>query len=330
MNKIIYTLIASSALILSLFVFYKLIKTKVEQYITLHSKEPLGSDKEILKYYIDKFKHVSTKKYTIPFPVYYINMDKDTDRLNSILQDSKIHLNAKLTRITGFNGNLIRNRKSDSVNGIKFINYYKELSSSEIGCCISHLIAINTAWKNGDELAMIIEDDLSFSSTTVIPEINDIIKNAPSDWGILQLSSFENNHNTPTNSKINYTKRNYPKNAFWSCGCYIINRKAMKTIIDITKPDSTQELYTIRPIRKATLSEFENCKKIKYTEFNGFPLFGVSDGYIYDLVNTYATSPSLFIINNSELESTIHTSHTDYHVQNALITAKTLDSLYLK
>jgi hypothetical protein len=319
--------------LLFVFYFFNPIKTKPEEYESngfIISNDLPTSDKEALKHYINKFKLISSKKYIIPFPIYYINMDKDTDRLNSVLQHSKTYVKANLTRIRAFNGNLITNRKSDTVDGITFLNYYKELSRSEIGCCISHLMAINTAWKNGDKIAMIIEDDLSFSSTAIIPKIGDIIKNAPKDWDILQLSSFENNNNTPPKSKINYTKRNYPTNAFWSCGCYIINRKAMETILNITKPDKNKELYIIKPIRNATVQEIENCKKIKYTEFTGFPLFGVSDGYIYDLVNTYATSPSLFIMDNSELESTIHESHTPYHIQNALITAKTLDSLYLK
>jgi hypothetical protein len=324
MNGVIYFLLGAVILLLVLgYVTYR-------KFIEL---ETYKNDKQTLKNYISQFNGAfleKNTKYKIPFPIYYLNMDKDTDRLNNLIKEQETYIDAKMTRIRGFNGKQIKNRQTDTVDGITFVNYYQDLSNSEIGCCVTHLMAINTAWKNGDQMAMIIEDDISFSSTAIIPKLEDVINDAPDDWDILQLASFGNDYDVVPQTEIKYIKRKYPQEAFWSCGCYIINRRAMEKIVKIIKPHESKELYIIQPIRAASMNEINNCKMLKHTEFKGFPLYGVSDGYIYDLVNTYSTLPSLFLVNNSELDSTMHTDHTDYHVANALTTAKRLERLYLK
>jgi GR25 family glycosyltransferase involved in LPS biosynthesis len=324
MKRVIYFLIIVIILLLVLgYVSYR-------KFIEL---ETYKNDKQILKNYISQFHGTflqKNSKYTIPFPIYYLNMDKDTDRLDNLIKEKETYIEAKMTRIRGFNGKQIKNRKTDTIDGITFVNYYQDLSNSEIGCCVTHLMAINEAWKNGDQMAMIIEDDISFSSTAIIPNLQEVINKAPDDWDILQLASFGSDYDVVPQTEIKYIKRKYPNEAFWSCGCYILNRRAMEKIIKIVKPHENQQLYVIQPIRAASFQEINNCKMLKYTNFTGFPLYGVSDGYIYDLVNTYSTLPSLFLVNNSELDSTMHTDHTDYHVANALTTAKRLETLYLK
>jgi hypothetical protein len=42
---------------------------------------------------------------------------------------------------------------------------------------------------------------------------------------------------------------------------------------------------------------------------------GVSDYILYDQVKTYTINPSLLIPNNIELDSTIHTDHTNDHLK---------------
>jgi len=55
-----------------------------------------------------------------------------------------------------------------------------------------------------------------------------------------------------------------------------------------------------------------------------FPPYGIADYYIYDLVNTYTTSISLFTL-NSELESTIHADHDQGNMRVNLSIMKRLD-----
>lgn len=256
------------------------------------------------------------EKYTIPFPVYYINMDKNRDRLQNILREKETYLNADMFRIKGFDGSKIKNKEQDTVDGVGFVNHYTNLDKGAIGCCLSHLIAIYNAWEIGDEIAMIVEDDISFVSTGVIPKIENIVNNAPDDWDILQLVSLKDDDSE--DADINYLKREYPSNSFWSTVCYIINRRGIEKIINITKPNAAQNTYHIRPIRTATEKEVKNDDD-KY-----FPILGCADCYIYDLVNTYSTSISLFMF-NTELESTIHPDHASVHLSSNLSIAKTLD-----
>jgi hypothetical protein len=57
-----------------------------------------------------------------------------------------------------------------------------------MGCTLSHIKAIYTAFKNNDELAIICEDDVSFSLLPFWPvSLNDIVKDFPSDWKVISL-----------------------------------------------------------------------------------------------------------------------------------------------
>jgi GR25 family glycosyltransferase involved in LPS biosynthesis len=319
-------------LILAILIFSLLVFT---MYKKQQKIEKFMGDSSRLQKYINNFYKKFLKngtKYIISYPIYYINMDKDTERKTSLLQDQKTYIEANLYRIPGFNGKEIENKQGDSVDGITFENYYDELSKGEIGCCISHLIAIYTAWKRGDEIAIICEDDISFCTTSVIPNLEDVIDNAPDDWEILQLCSFQYAYNGNLSSDIQYIKRQYPNSAFWSCGLYMINRKGMKKILNTVKKDIDKNLYSIKPIRNSTPQEFNNFLLMQASHTPTkyiFPLSAVADAYIYDLANTYSTFPSLFLANNSELDSTIHIDHTSYHLKNSLNTAERLSQMYL-
>lgn len=272
------------------------------------ARESFLNDSVTLQKYINNFQTaiLQTGKIDIPFPVYYINMDKDTERRKH-LETQKLYVNAIFHRIPGFNGREITNKHHDVVDGIEFENAYDDLTKSEIGCCLSHLIAIDTAWKNGDEIAIICEDDISFSTTAVIPDLIEVLDDAPADWEILQLCSYLDGYNGKSPSSLQYIKREYPERAFWGCCFYVINRKGMEKILKASKKNG---VYTIKPIRKL------------------FPRGGVADGYILDLANTYASFPSLFIVDNTEMDSTIHTDHTSHHIRNSLLTVERLVELY--
>jgi GR25 family glycosyltransferase involved in LPS biosynthesis len=300
------------------------------------SIEKFLQDNEILKIKMRKFYGKLLEKgdkYNIPYPMYYLNMDKDSDRKENLLQEHKTYVNSKLTRILGFNGNAINNTSGDTVSygseSISFENYYTELSKGEIGCLLSHLIAIYTSWNNGDEIALICEDDISFCTTSFIHPLEEVVGNAPVNWECIQLSGFTDNYENTPSSNLQYIRRNYPNLAFWSCGAYIINRKGMEKILKVVKKNKFDNLYSIRPVRDATLSEINEFKMVKsHINSKVFPLYGVADAYIYDLVNTYAIYPSLFIVNNSKFDSTFHADHTPYHLKTTLTNIKNLEDAY--
>jgi len=237
----------------------------------------------------------------IPCPVYYINMDKDVDRRDFMERQIEKMPNVHFTRITGFNGYAIVNKRNDIIKHdhtfIEFVNKYDDMSKSEIGCTMSHLIAIKKAYKNGDEIAMICEDDILFDTCTLIKPIAEMINEAPKNWEILQLSSFvpkEMHIQSKDHPHVDYV-RNNGKNRHYNTACYLINRNGMETILKMTSSIHLDNFFIIN-------------KKLN------FPSSGTADNFIYELCVTYTIFPIPFTVDNTDNDSTIHTDHTKDHI----------------
>ena len=240
----------------------------------------------------------------IPCPVYYINMDKDIDRRRFMEQQIEKMPNVSFTRVNGFNGHAIRNKKNDSIEYndgfIKFVNKFDGMTTSEIGCTMSHLIAIKQAYTNGDEIAMICEDDILFDTCTLIKPIQEMINEAPKNWEILQLCSFtakEMHEKSKNHPEIDYI-RNNGKNRHYNTACYLINRNGMENILRMSFTDN---FFVIN-------------KKLD------FPSSGTADIYIYENCVTYTILPVPFTVDNTNNDSTIHTDHTDNHIISSIYT----------
>jgi inositol phosphorylceramide mannosyltransferase catalytic subunit len=229
----------------------------------------------------------------ITYPVYYINMDKDVERKKeTIFQLSKISDDFK--RVSGVNGRKIKNIQSDTVDGVSFINEY-DMTEPEIGCLLSHIKAINTAYDNNNEIALICEDDI-YTEPYAIPEpyaisksLEKIVESAPEDWEWLQLYSggiSEKDLKIIKTDEILYVPYSH-KN--WSCVAYLINRRGMKKLLDILgKP------YNIRYLNKS----------------RNFPEYGMADLWIPDVLNSYVVLPFPFS-SHPRGNSTIHNDHVD-------------------
>lgn len=256
---------------------------------------------------IKLYNSLSTEKCNIEYPIFYINMDKNTERRKH-MDEQLENISTKFHRIKGFNGYKIRNKSEGEIEGIKFKNYYPKLSKSEIGCTISHILAIKEAYKNRVEIAMICEDDIMFETCILAPNLTDIVKNAPNDWELMQLCVFgdmdgslaKTYKNIPELPNVSYVKRNIPHVEFWSSGCYLINRKGMENILRVVSPD----LDTVLIIPK-TLNPRH-------------PQIGASDSYLTELAVTYSVLPALFSTNNTEMSSTIHPDHDLSHIEHSL------------
>ena len=132
----------------------------------------------------------------INIPLYYINLDRSEDRrktLESQLKDTTV--NAR--RVPAVDGKKINLKSGTYLDNGKIINYKIEnfekcpnnkYSESEIACTMSHIIAIDTAYKNGDELALIVEDDVFLGLSSLWKEdLKTLVDKAPENWGIIQL-----------------------------------------------------------------------------------------------------------------------------------------------
>ena len=149
------------------------------------------------------------KGHTLP-STYYINLDIEPDmmeRLEGNGTKGSWSGVGKLTRVPAVNkdevfacmkhGTCSRGPKARML-GLDYMNtegllYWKlhELdvfSPGEYGCTFSHLRAIHQAFVDGEQTALIVEDDIRFEDMPLWPEtLQDIVAAAPPDWDILQL-----------------------------------------------------------------------------------------------------------------------------------------------
>lgn len=260
---------------------------------------------------IQRMADQSKNSCTLPYPVFYINMDRNPERKKYVETQLK-NIGARYMRIRGLNGYTIMDKSKDTVDGINFINKYSSLSKSEIGCVLSHLLAIYTAYIMGVDIAMICEDDIVFTTCPLIPNLEKVVQQAPKDWEILQLCPNIQDRSRyrkyKTKPGIQYIRR-YPEDDFRCCACYIVNRKGMENILRHAKPEGT---FLLVP---------------KDVKGQAYPWSGEADVFIYDLAVTYTILPSLFLVNNSDLESTIHPDHTPGHIDASMIAMENLKDL---
>jgi len=243
-------------------------------------KKLINNYKDKLNVYNEKY----NEKYTLFYPVYYINMDKSVDR-RLYMENQLIKYSDNYTRIKGIDGSKIKNKYKDTIDGVSFRNFYSNMSNEEIGCFLSHIIAIKTSFNRGEKIAIICEDDVYLETISIIPSLEKIVNNAPEDWEILKLVSNINKNSIKT---ISYIKCNSTY-----ATCYIINQKGMEKLLNIVLKND--KIY-IKPL-------YQNQRK------------GVIDIYMFQLINTYILSTSLFLPDNTILNSTIHLDHLGYHLK---------------
>ncbi len=136
-------------------------------------------------------------------PFYWINLDKDIARRQAT---EKLLGEYKNIRIPGL-----------------------LCSDRELGCTLSHLKAIKCFLQSTDEYGVICEDDISLEYQKYWrTDVDGVVKNAPKDWEILQISL------TVHGETINkfYTAPEYlPHSAgHYSTVAYIINRNGANKI----------------------------------------------------------------------------------------------------
>ena len=194
-------------------------------------------------------------------PLYFINLDKHTERLdhmNSMLSNSGV----KYKRITALDGQ----------ENPDYLRPFLKLEPrpDRWGCLISHLKAIKTAYEDGCEYAFISEDDVEIDFYLKnINKFNKIISKAPKDYEVIQLhcsnSDFYQNWRKRLDKESYFTKWNRYN---YGAVIYLINRYGMSKILDLSTKNGDLEF---------TESEYY-----------------VADFYIYNLLNTYTFLPQFF------------------------------------
>ena len=280
--------------IILFFICFKDFKEYFKEYFKEDFKEYF---KEDLQNYIDLIDKIKIERKN-QIPVYYINMDKDIDRKEYMESQLPNHFE-RYYRIPGVNGKLIKNRNHDIVDGIEFFNEFNDNSVSEIGCTLSHLLAIKTAYENGEEIACIMEDDVYMNLLNIQEEsLDEFIKEIDVDWEILHLYyQISDNLNKDFTQLKNYRLHLHQKGKYtYSSACYIINRKGMKKMLNSM---GNNPFY---------LMKYMNTS--------------IADQILYDQVKTYTLNPSLVIPNNKDLDSTIDINNKNFQLKSSLNTLK--------
>jgi GR25 family glycosyltransferase involved in LPS biosynthesis len=184
-----------------------------------------------------------------------------------------------------------------AIDGNKIIQKEPRLSQYEEATTLSHLRAIETFYKSGEEYGIICEDDMSLEFLPLWKKsITDVINEAPKDWQILELGYIIWPHNYPYLTKL-YTP--FIPIIFNSAIAYLIKRSTAEIILSkhsVGQPNLDKYLK-IRP---------------------------VADVLIFDIVKTYTYKYSLFTYPDNNT-STIHNNHLDFHIQSKVEARKMFD-----
>lgn len=136
---------------------------------------------------------------------FWINLEKAERRRNNLLRQ--------------FEDNNIEHYRVNA-----YLSPNDNKSSKESACIRSHIQAIfHFVLDTHDEYALICEDDLTFEFKQYwISSVEDVVKNAPSDWGVLQLATILQNIELKFADKDLYFKWKDMKTS--SCLAYVIRR----------------------------------------------------------------------------------------------------------
>lgn len=205
----------------------------------------------------------------IPYTIYYINLEKDVEKRKN-MENKLLKYNLNGVRINAIDGKTFDNFKTD-------YDYAddKMYKKHQIGCISSHIYAIQYFYNTSmDDICLIVEDDVEFSSLCKSPtvKLSDICQAANPDWDIISINTIRCDDDDNTDIKL--LKRVSENEVCWSTGAYIINKKGAKKIID------------------QCIDRTDNSIRVFHTREN-YPRNGVADEYLYAIVNTYYTKPSL-------------------------------------
>ena len=211
-------------------------------------------------------------------PIFYINIDAQTDRAQYMEEQFKYWEIENYTRISAYDG------REDDLSDVIKGRYPDMMSSGEVGCVTSHLKAIKHWMETSDSpYAIIMEDDCDIS---IVKYWNftwqDFISRAPYAWDVIQLAIIcTGNIVAPIHNRF--------INDF-STACYVITRHHAEKLIR------------------------NHIRGDKYKLDNGVKPRAVADDLIYNSGCTYATPIFLYKI---ELGSTIHPDHVDIFHKNS-------------
>jgi len=200
-------------------------------------------------------------------PIYYINLKRSVARNEKMIETFNKYNIKNYIRIEAVDGTIL--------DLTTILNYNKNITKYEVACSLSHIKAIDKAYNDNCDYAIIMEDDCNFEYLKYkkIPIID--LFNEISDCELLQLAIIcRQDHNLNIVKTMDKYKKGYRN----STAAYIINKKGMEKIINY----------------------YKNNKQIE-----------AADYYLYNGINSYYCYPYFTYYYSSDFRTTIH-DNSDY------------------
>lgn len=219
---------------------------------------------------MDKNKSVYKLK-NLP-PIYYLNLDDQTDRREYMETQFKYWEIENYTRISAYDG------RNDDLSDIIKGRYPENMTSGEIGCTTSHLKAIQHWYETSDSpYAIIMEDDCDLDTVRFWNFTwKEFVSQLPYDWDVVQLAII------CTGSLHVKLHRRFVND--FSTAAYMITRHHAEKILR------------------------NHVKSDRYKLDNGVKPRAVADDLVYNSGLTYSIPLFLYKI---DLGSNIHPEHVD-------------------
>lgn len=239
--------------------------------------------------------------------IYYINLARSADR-RKLMESQFRKLKAKAVRVPAVDSKTAKTLVGETswkCWGTRDVEY---------ACTLSHVKAILQAYLDGCELAVIFEDDMQILR---LPTLK-LIKSAPRDWEILQLSTIG-----PWADKLIQNPPAYfvPwRITHFNTGAYLINKTGMSKILNsVMQQTKSIALDQI----KYSFSKARFVSSL-IPQIPGIQKPCNADVFVYNQCKTY-TCCDISCHENRTLLSTINPGHKSVHdttaelIQNLLI-----------
>ena len=211
--------------------------------------------------------------------VYWINLDRSPERRNVMnnMLNQPVFRDIPNTRFSAIDG------KTEDV--FSFLDFSEHdnlyLNEVEYACLLSHLEVIRTFSESENEVALVMEDDMTLEFQPYWKKtIGEIIQKAPADWEIIQLCYIGQ---VPDSE---YQPWFYQ----FSAGAYLINQKG------------AHKLMQLRENNVYNLNKHPN------------PPYLHADCFIFSYLNTYCYKYPMFIYKDDN-DSLLHDGHINEHTE---------------